>query len=84
LDRSFTGLYGEQTDKGRDEGAGSDRGGSKFIEYFGWQYSTKLIAEYENCTVSEAYELTTIECLNILSYLKAKTDYDNEQIKKVR
>jgi hypothetical protein len=84
LDRSFTGLYGEQNDKGRDEGARSDRGGSKFIEYFGWQYSTKLIAEYENCTVTEAYELTTIECLNTLSYLKAKTDYDNEQIKKVR
>ena len=84
LDRSFTGLYGETIDKNRDEGGGSNRGGSKFIEYFGWQYSTKLIADYENCTVTEAYEMSTIECLNALSYLKAKTDYDNEQIKKVR
>jgi len=56
----------------------------KFMQYFGWQYSTKLIADYESCTVSEAYELSTIECLNILSYLKAKTDFDNEQIKKIR
>jgi hypothetical protein len=54
------------------------------MHYFGWQYSTKLIAEYESCTVTEAYELSTIECLNILSYLKAKNDYDKEQIKKVR
>jgi hypothetical protein len=54
------------------------------MQYFGWQYSTKLIAEYENCTVTEAYDMSTIECLNILSYLKAKTDFDSEQIKKIR
>ena len=84
MDRSFTGLYGEQTDADRDDTGQSERGGSKFMHYFGWQYSTKLVAEYENCTVTEAYELSTIECLNILSYLKAKNDYDKEQIKKVR
>ena len=54
------------------------------MHYFGWQYSAKLIAEYENCTVTQGYEMSTIECLNILSYLKAKTDFDNEQIKKIR
>jgi hypothetical protein len=84
LDRSFTGLFGEQDGGSGNETGASDRGGSKFMQYFGWQYSTKLIAEYENCRVSEAYEFSTIECLNILSYLKAKTDYDNEQIKKIR
>jgi hypothetical protein len=84
LDRSFTGLFGEQDGGSRDETSGSERGGSKFMQYFGWQYSTKLIADYENCKVGEAYELSTIECLNILSYLKAKTDFDNEQIKKIR
>jgi hypothetical protein len=84
LDRSFKGLFGEENGGSRDEGSTGERGGSKFMQYFGWQYSTKLIAEYENCTVSEAYELSTIECLNILAYLKAKTDFDNEQIKKIR
>ena len=54
------------------------------MQYFGWQYSTKLIAEYENCRVTEAYEMSTIECLNILSYLKYKKDFDNEQLRKVR
>ena len=84
MDISFTGLYGEQNDANRDDTGKSERGGSKFMQYFGWQYSTKLVAEYENCTVTEAYELSTIECLNILSYLKAKSDYDKEQIKKVK
>ena len=84
MDRSFTGLYGEENDGIRDDTGGSERGGSKFMQYFGWQYSTKLIAEYENCTVTQAYELSTIECLNILSYLKAKADFDKEQLKKIR
>ena len=84
MDRSFTGLFGEQDVAVRDEGGQSERGGSKFMQYFGWQYSAKLIAEYENCTVTEVYDMSTIESLNILSYLKAKTDFDNEQIKKIR
>ena len=84
MDRSFTGLFGEQDGGNRDESEQSERGGSKFMHYFGWQYSAKLIAEYENCTVTQGYEMSTIECLNILSYLKAKTDFDNEQIKKIR
>ena len=84
MDRSFTGLFGEQDVRSRDEPGQGERGGSKFMHYFGWQYSAKLVAEYENCTVTQGYEMSTIECLNILSYLKSKTDFDNEQIKKIR
>jgi hypothetical protein len=84
LDRSFTGLFGEQVERNGDDNGQSERGGSKFMQYFGWQYSTKLIADYENCRVTEAYDMSTIECLNILSYLKSKTDFDNEQLRKVR
>lgn len=84
MDRNFKGLFGEQLDQTRDDDRGGEKGGSRFMHYFGWQYSTKLIADYENIKVSEAYELSTIECLNVLSYLKSKSDYDNEQLKKIR
>jgi hypothetical protein len=74
LDGSFEGLFDSAISQEQDYGGG-EKGGSKFIEYYGWQYCTKLVADYENCTVSQAYELPTIEYLNILSYLKAERDF---------
>jgi hypothetical protein len=51
---------------------------------FGWQYCAKTVADHENIRVEEAYDLSTIEFLNTLSYLKAKTDYDKEQHRKLK
>lgn len=78
MDRSYKGLFGsEDDDNGADEGA-MQPSGSRFMQYFGWQYSAKLIADHENIRVEEVYDRSTIEALNTLSYLKAKTDYDKE------
>jgi hypothetical protein len=51
---------------------------------FGWQYSTKIVADHENIKVDDAYELIIIQYLNTLSYLKAKADYDKEQYRKLK
>lgn len=84
LDRSFKGLYGEENGEHRgNEGRVID-GGEVFMRHFGWQYTAKLIAEYENCRTSEVYEKSTIECLNILSYIKAKNAYDAELMKRLK
>ncbi len=54
------------------------------MEFFGWQYCAKIVCEHEAIVLQDVYELKVIHFLNTLSYLKAKNDYDNEQIKKIR
>ena len=84
MDRNFEGLFGKRDDDaGADEGTGRP-GGSNFMRDFGWQYSTKVVADHENIKLDEAYELNVIQYLNTLSYLKAKADYDKEQHRKLK
>jgi hypothetical protein len=84
LDRNFEGLFGKGNDGERTDEGSSRPGGSNFMRDFGWQYCAKSVADHENITVEQAYELSTIEFLNTLSYLKAKADYDKEQHRKLK
>jgi len=73
MDRGFKGLF---EDGNADEGSsGSGKGSSRFIEYYGWQYTTTLVAEYYRFTLNEAYQLPALEYLNALAYIKAHRDY---------
>lgn len=54
------------------------------MEYFGWQYCAKIVSEYESIPLQDTYELKIIHFLNSLSYLKAKSDFDSEAIKKIK
>jgi hypothetical protein len=49
---------------------------------FGWIYQASLVAEFERISMEAVYDLPTIQFLNDLSYLKAKSEYDAEQLKK--
>jgi len=83
LDRSFKGLYGDGTiDEDEQSGIGSSDG--NFIRIYGWHYTCKLIAAQENIRGSEVFDLTTLEFLNAMAYMKAKNSYDREQNKKLR
>jgi len=73
LDRGFKGLFENPTGDTGSESVG--KGSSRFVEYYGWQYSTTQVAEYYRITLNEAYQLPAIEYLNALSYLKAYRDY---------
>jgi len=84
LDRSFSGLYGRGNDAEGDDEGGSLAGGGTFMSIYGWHYSAKLIAEFENIRFKEVFEMSTIEFLNTMAYLKAKNNYDNEQVKRLR
>lgn len=47
-----------------------DFGGTGFEEKWGWIYSTKRIAEHRGITLDEAYELSAIQALNDLQFIK--------------
>ena len=81
MDKSFKGLF-DAGDDGEDEQDRSRGNVSNFMRDFGWIYQTELVAKYERIKVSDAYELSTINYLNDLSYLKAKSEYESEQLKK--
>jgi hypothetical protein len=72
LDSNYKGLYDEID---QDMESQQQRGGSRFVEFYGWQYCAKIVAEHENITLDAAYNLPVIQFLNDLSYLKAERDY---------
>lgn len=72
LDSNFKGLY-EEVDEQMEEQ--SVRGGSRFVEFYGWHYCVKIVAEHEMIPLDQAYELPCMQFLNDLSYLKAERDY---------
>ena len=43
---------------------------------WGWVFSTKQVADFNNITVNEGYELKVVEYLNTLAYLK---DYNKDK-----
>lgn len=84
MDGEFAGLFSAGDDgEGADEGR-SDRGSDGFMEVYGWHYQIALVAEYERITIAEAWNLTALNFLNDLAYLKAKTDHDRLQNEKAR
>jgi hypothetical protein len=50
---------------------------------YGWIYQAKLVAEHEGIRLEKAFDLNTLQFLNDLAYIKAKNEYDREQLKKV-
>ena len=50
---------------------------------YGWIYQAKLVAEHEGIILEKAFDLNTLQFLNNLAYIKAKNEYDREQLKKV-
>jgi hypothetical protein len=72
LDSNFKGLY-EDVDEQMEEQ--SMRGGNRFVEFYGWHYCVKIVAEHEIISLNQAYELPCMQFLNDLSYLKAERDY---------
>jgi hypothetical protein len=75
-------LFQGGDDQGGDgKGAGRENGAG-FMRQYGWIYQASIIADHEKIKLSDVYELTTIQALNDLSYLKAKNAFDSEQMKK--
>lgn len=52
------------------------------MQQFGWIYNATMVAEHERLTLDETYQLPTIQFLNDLAYLKAKSEHDSYLMKK--
>ncbi len=60
--KSYTNLFGNE--------GGNNEGGEQFFRVWGWQYSSKLVADHENISLSETYNLKIFHYLNTLAYIK--------------
>lgn len=52
------------------------------MRYYGLIYQTELVANFEKITLEQCYELPLLQYLNDLAYLKAKGEYESEQVRK--
>jgi hypothetical protein len=81
LDKEFAGLF--DNGNGEEDDTLSGRSSvSNFMRYYGWIYQTELVAAFEKVTLEQAYEIPTLQYLNDLAYLKAKGEYEAEQLRK--
>ena len=80
FNKNYAGLYSRSASG--DSGSGEDGGG--FNQTYGWVYSAEQLSKVENVSLSDVFELKTVYCMNMLGYLKSKSEYEQEQIKKFR
>ncbi len=83
MDKEYTGLFNQTDDGDGDDEEFSRVPTSPFMDNFGWIYQASIVAEFERIRLEEVYELSTIQFLNDLSYLKSKAEFDKEQMKKI-
>jgi hypothetical protein len=62
--------------------SGDGEEGSGFMERWGWVFSTKQVADFQNIKVNDAYDLRVVEYLNTLAYLKDFNKDKEAQYKK--
>ena len=83
LDKEFKGLFDKGDDDEGDDQISGRENIHPFMRNYGWIYQAKLVAEHEGIILEKAFDLNTLQFLNNLAYIKAKNEYDREQLKKV-
>lgn len=78
LDSEFKGLFNKEEADEEDTRQVSNG----FMKNFGWIYQASLISEFERIKLEEVFNMPTIQFLNDLSYLSAKSNYESELRKK--
>jgi hypothetical protein len=68
-------------DAGNDDERG-DASRDPFEEKFGWLIHAERFAEYNRCTLNQAFELPCREFINALTYLQGKSEWDIRRAKK--
>jgi hypothetical protein len=82
LDKSFPGLFEIGDNEDVDDRVSSRDDTPGFMRQYGWIYQAKLVADHEKISLEQSFELSTINFLNDLSYIKGKAEYDKEQSRK--
>jgi hypothetical protein len=67
----------------QEDGASfSEADNTGFTKSFGWLYNAKMVSEFENISLNEAFELPALQFLNALQYIKSKRKFDEHQYSK--
>jgi len=77
FNKSYEWLFGLDVDV-HEPGAVND----PFNKKYGWHYAAEQIAIYERIKLDDVYNLNIRNVFNDLAYLKAKSKYEIEQLKK--
>lgn len=64
------------------EAGGKEAQSDQFNKRYGWIYAASQVAEYERITLDDAFALPIRRAFNDLAFLKAKSKYDAEQLKR--
>jgi hypothetical protein len=79
--RAISNSDNRQGDTGNDDERG-DADRDPFEEKFGWLIHAERFAEYNRCTLNEAFELPCREFINALTYLQGKSEWEARRAKK--
>lgn len=83
FNRGYPTLYPERIDD-EDDGGRITRHPHAFEKHFGWYYSATQIANENNISIDDAWEMPVAEALYVLTYLKVKRDYEREMLDDAR
>lgn len=67
---------------GANEESGQFPVSDGFTERWGWVYNLECIAKLNNFTIADAGLLNVVSFMNQLSYIRDKTEHDNNEAKK--
>lgn len=79
FNEQYRGLFGHLDEDDEAEQKEAKNAESVFTENFGWIYSAKQVAEMEGIPLDAVYDLSVIQFLNDLAYLKQKRLVDEYQ-----
>ncbi len=79
FNEQYRGLFGLTHENDEAEQKETKNAESVFTENFGWIYSAKQVAEMEGIPLDAVYDLSVIQFLNDLAYLKQKRLVDEYQ-----
>jgi hypothetical protein len=76
FNNEYKGLFGVGTE------AAQEIESNPFHKKYGWIYSVSMVAEYERIALEQAYGINVRQAFHDLAYLKAKAQFDEQQIKR--
>ena len=80
IDKCYDGLF---VKKFTDGSEGEDAIDSGFMARFGWLFNVKSVSEHEGIELNAVYDLPYLRFMNALAYLKAKSDWEQEEVKRM-
>ena len=85
LNKKYNSLFGKRFVEDEEGNEGEvERNVETFGERWGWVYNAELIKEFEGIKLDEVWNLSIIQALNGLAYLKDKARNEKEQIQDMK